>query len=123
MGQQHGVGYDGVGAKPERPKLDAATVFTKVYKAKAPEYINLLIRWETALPIRAAELKAGESDPPTLEGEGYKIAVYGVPGGNFKGDPKKLGDPLKKDAALKREGKPDVKPTRVEVFALQNGLV
>ena len=58
-----------------------------------------------------AELKAGEIDPPTLEGEGYKIAVYDVPGGYFKGDPKKLGEPLKSDAALKREGKPDVKPS------------
>jgi hypothetical protein len=39
-----------------------------------------------------------------LEGDGYSIAVYGVPGGDFKGDPERLGEPLKNLAALKREG-------------------
>jgi len=123
MGQPKGVGYDGVGEKQVRPKLDAPTVFKKAYTAPAPESIQLLVRWETALPIRLAELRAGEIDPPTLEGDGYKVAVYGVPGGYFKGDPKKLGDPLKSAATLKREGKPDVKPLRVEVFQRQNSMV
>lgn len=123
MGQSHGVGYDGVGQKQVRPKLDLPTVLTKTYTPHPGEFVKLLVRWETALPIRAAELKAGELDPPTLDGEGYKVAVYGVPGPYFKGDPKKLGDPLKKDAALKREGKPDVKPTRAEVFQRQDGMV
>jgi len=68
-------------------------------------------------------LKAGELDPPTLDGEGYRLAVYGVPGPYFKGDPKKLGDPLRNEAALKREGKPDVKPSRVEVFQRQGSMV
>jgi len=36
--------------------------------------------------------------------------VYGVPGAYLKNDPKKLGNPLEKQAALKREGKRDVKP-------------
>jgi hypothetical protein len=51
-----------------------------------------------------------------LEGDGYRIAVYGVPGGDFKGDPKELGKPLRNLAALKREGKKDVRPVSVEVF-------
>jgi hypothetical protein len=123
MGQSHGAGFDGVGQKQVRPRLDAATVFTKVYTPHAAEFVQLLMRWETALPIRAAELKAGEIDPPTLEGDGYKLAVYGVPGAYFKADPKKLGDPLKKEAVVKREGKPDVKPSRVEVFQRPDGLV
>ena len=80
--------------------------------------IRLLVRWESALPIRAAEFKTHETGPPMLSDEGYTIAVYGVPGTYFKGDPKKLGDPFKELAALKREGKKDVKPTRVEVFQL-----
>jgi len=65
--------------------------------------------------VTLAELKAGEIDPPTLEGNGYKIAVYGIPATNTKGDPKSLGDPLKKNAVLRRDGKKDVKPLRVEV--------
>ena len=123
MGQSHGVVFDGVGEKQTRPKLDAATILSKTYTPHAPEFIRLLIRWETALPVRAAEMKAGELDPPTLDGEGYKVAVYGIPGPYFKGDPKKLGDPLRKEASLKREGKPDVKPTRVEVFQRPDGMV
>jgi hypothetical protein len=123
MGQPQGVGFDGVGDKQVRPKLDLPTILSKTYTPHAAESLPLLVRWESALPIRVAELKAGEMGPPTLEGEGYRLAVYGIPGGNFKGDPKKLGDPLKGAAALKREGKPDVKPSRVEVFQEQNGLV
>lgn len=123
MGQPHGVGYDGVGEKLVRPKLDLPTILTKTYTPHPTEYLPLLVRWESALPVRVAELKAGEQGPPTLEGDGYRIAVYGIPGGNFKGDPKKLGDPLKSWASLKREGKPDVKPTRVEVFQEESGLV
>jgi hypothetical protein len=123
MGQPHGVGVDGVGEKPVRPKLDVPTILTKVYTPPPAESVQVLVRWETALPVRAAELKAGELDLPTLEGDGYKIAVYGIPGGNFKGDPKSLGDPLKIGAWLRREGKKDVKPSRVEVFQKQEGLV
>ena len=41
----------------------------------------------------------------------------------FKGDPKQLGAPLKKEAALKRAGKKDVKPSSVEVFQRADGLV
>ena len=81
------------------------------------------MRWESALPVRLAELKSHEVEPPTSEGDGYSIAVYGVPGGDFKGDPERLGEPLKNLAALKREGKKDVKPVRVEVFQSENGVV
>jgi hypothetical protein len=123
MGQPRGVGFDGVGDKQVRPKIDADTVFRKTYKPHAAESLKLLLRWETALPVRVAELKAGEIPPPTLDGDGYKLAVYGIPGPYFNGDPKKLGDPLKRDAVLKREGKPDVKPSRVEVFQTQGDMV
>ena len=85
--------------------------------------ITLKLCWQSALPVRLAELKAHVIEPPTLDGDGYQIAVYGVPGPTFKGDPKQLGEPLMKTAALKREGKKDVKPVRVEVFQRQDGLV
>lgn len=49
--------------------------------------------------------------------------MYGVPGGYFKGDPKSLGEPLKKLASLKREGKREMKPLSVEVFQGEDGLV
>ena len=73
--------------------------------------------------MRIAELKSHFVEPPTLEGEGYRLAVYGIPGKFFKGEPQSLGNPLKQQAFLKREGKKDVKPLSVEVFQLGNGLV
>lgn len=123
MGQPHGIGYDGVGEKPVRPKLDVPTILTKVYTPPPVESVQVLVRWETALPVRMAELKAGEIAPPTLEGDGYRIAVFGIPGPLPKGDPQKLGAPFKQAAALVREGKKDVKPSRVEVFQRDDGLV
>ena len=124
MGQRKGVGYEGVDPKESLPR-GPKNVFTpdNSHSARSQNQSMMLrIRWESALPMRAAELKAREVDPPTLEGDGYKIAVYGLPGGYFKGDPKRLGDPLKKDAALKREGKADVKPSSVEVFVRADGI-
>jgi hypothetical protein len=124
MGQDHGVGFDGIDDK--RPSSKAA-ISGVIKGGDIPHSSNqalvLRLRWETALPVRLAELKAHVSEPPTLEGEGYMIAVYGVPGGGFKEDPKTLGEPLKKLASLKREGKKDVKPSSVEVFQRDDGLV
>ena len=86
--------------------------------------ITVQLRWESALPIRVAELKSRFAATPTLEGDGYSLAVYGVPDAHFKGgDPKILGEPLKRQAVLRREGKKDVKPSSVEVFQGQDGLV
>jgi hypothetical protein len=122
MGQDHGVGFDGVDAKGSKPTV-VDTLRGAVDPRRSGQPIQLIVRWESALPIRAAEIKAGIVEPPTLEGDGYRIAVYGVPGGYFKKDPKSLGNPLKKEAALKRAGKKDVKPSSVEVFQREDGLV
>ena len=127
MGQAKGVGYDGVDDK--RPKAEfpikgvGDLVKAKPYVAPATQYLKLRLRWESALPVRAAELKAGVIPPPTLSDNGYTVAVYGVPGEYFKGDPKKLGDPLKELAYIRREGKKDVKPSSAEVFSTGDGTV
>lgn len=127
MGQPHGVGNEGVDPKGSGPKV-SPNVFTGRGGLDRSERsyarpITLKLCWQSALPVRLAELKAHVIEPPTLDGDGYQIAVYGVPGPTFKGDPKQLGEPLMKTAALKREGKKDVKPVRVEVFQRQDGLV
>jgi len=123
MGQEHGVGFDGIDEKTKRQQ--AAGFFGTGVNGTPNESrpVKLQIRWESALPIRAAELKAGVIAPATLAGDGYSIAVYGVPGSYFKDDPKKLGIPLKKEAFLRRGGKEDVKPSSVEVFQREDGLV
>jgi hypothetical protein len=127
MGQPHGVGYDNVDPKGSGPKVSPNILSGRGGDDRSarslPQPITLKLRWESALPIRLAELKSNEIEPPTLEGDGYRIAVYGIPGGDFKGDPKHLGDPLKNLASLKREGKKDVKPVSVEVFQRESGAV
>ena len=97
MGQPHGIGYDDLDPKGSGPKLPTGYKDIllpgngPVSVRSTNRAMMLRLRWESALPIRLAELKNHEIDPPTLEGEGYRIAVYGIPGGNFKGDPKKMG--------------------------------
>jgi hypothetical protein len=129
MGEHHGVGYDGVeGNKPyngQLPKSVPDLLFGKgpTKTRFRPGETTVRVRWESALPVRIAELKSHEIEPPTLEGDGYQVAVYDVPGAYFKDDPKKLGDPLKNESFLRREGKKDVKATRVEVFQRGTTLV
>ena len=127
MGQPRGVGNEGVDPKGSGPKV-SPNVFTgpggddrSLRSLSRPIVLKLV--WESALPVRLAELKSHEVEPPTLEGDGYRIAVYGIPNGDFKGDPKRLGEPLKNVAALRRNGKKDVKPVSVEVFQAGNGVV
>jgi len=127
MGQPKGIGYEGVD-KDNRGLKPSLNIFTPEKPSeRSPrsmvQPLTVKLRWESALPVRLAELKAREIEPPTLDGDGYSIAVYGVPGVYFKGDPKRLGDPLKELAFLKREGKKDVKPVSAEVFQREDGLV
>jgi hypothetical protein len=127
MGQPGGVGNEGVDPKGSGPKV-SPNVFSgrggdDRSARSLPQSIRLKLRWESALPVRLAQLKSQEVGLPTLPGEAYSIAVYGIPGGNFKGDPKQLGDPLKNLAALKRDGKKDVRPVSVEVFQRDDGVV
>jgi len=83
----------------------------------------LKVRWESALPVREAELKARDTTAPTLEEGQYAIAVYGVPSRMANADSKSLSDQLKKQAALKRDGKKDLKPSNVEILQREDGPV
>jgi hypothetical protein len=127
LGQPHGLGYDGLD-----PKGSGPTVSPNIFTGRGgddrsprslPRPMMLRLRWETALPVQLAELKSHETGPPTLEGDGYRIAIFDIPDGDFNGDPVRLGAPLKNQAALKREGKKDVRPVSVEVFRLEGGVV
>ena len=132
MGQPHGIGYDGLADDRPREKLPTGIVdIVKPgdYDAHSGNvYLSVTLRWETALPVRVAELKARILPPPgsdsTAGESGYTMAVYGVPNANkLSGDSKKLGAPFREFAALKRPGKRDVKPSSVEVFQTEAGLV
>jgi hypothetical protein len=84
---------------------------------------KLTLRWESALPIREAELKTRDNNAPTVDSDHYAIAVYGVPSRFTTGDQQKLADQFKKDAALKRDGKKDLKPSSVQVLQRDDGAV
>jgi len=91
-------------------------------KAATPDQpATLTLRWESAQPMREAELKARDTGAPDVADDFYAIAVFGIPRGAITDDSKELQDELKKLAVLKREGKKDVKPTRVDILLRDSG--
>ncbi len=126
MGQPEGPGYDHVDPKGSGYRPTPNIFWGKGGADRSvrslPGTMPLGLRWESALPIRLAENKAGQ-DVLALDGDGYQIAVFGVPMVDQVKDPEKMGEPLQGDAVLKREGKRDVKPIKVAVFQREEGLV
>jgi hypothetical protein len=52
---------------------------------------KLTLRWESAMPVRTAELKVHDNDAPDVDESHYAIAVYGIPDRMIEGDLQKLG--------------------------------
>jgi hypothetical protein len=122
MGQLHGPGYDGLGDQQTRLALPPSLYGRDETAAPAKRpVVRLRVRWESALPVRAAEMKIPESGTPIAFDDGYCIAVYNLPGTYF-GDPKRLGDHLKGMALIRREGKRDVRASNAEVYQLDSGV-
>jgi hypothetical protein len=108
-----------------KPGVGLAGLFTPDIEAMLMELSRahetpkkLTVRWESAMPIRAAELKAGEVSAPAWQGDYYAIAVYNV-SPPFRWN---LANELKDIAFLKRDKKKDVKPSRVEIIRHDGGL-
>jgi hypothetical protein len=127
MGQPEGPGYDHVDPKGSGYTPQLSGVFTgkgandRSIRSRPGNLIPLGLRWESALPIRLAEARAGQ-DQLAVDADGYQIGVFGVPTPDKIKDPEKW-DNLKDDATLRRPGKKDFKPTKVEVFQREDGLV
>jgi hypothetical protein len=113
MGGPGGGGYPGGGQRGGTD--DRSTDYN--------EPPNLKLRWESAFPVREAELKARDTSAPTLDADHYAIAVYGVPSRMASGDSQSLAKKLKKQAAIKRDGKKDLKPSSVQVLQREDGPV
>jgi hypothetical protein len=113
-----GIGMPGMGRRRVNdPSQDPSN------GVPAPDsQLALHLRWESALPIREAELKARETNAPAVDEDRYAIAVYGIPT-HFMKDPQNAGDRLKGQAAIKREGQKDLKPSHVDVIERDDGLV
>jgi len=88
-----------------------------------PAPLVLTLRWESALPVREAELKAKDVRAPAVDENHYAIAVYGIPGKLVKDDSKKAAERLKSQAAIKRGTKEDMKPSSVEIVMRDDGPV
>ncbi|MGA2271464.1 MAG: hypothetical protein ABSH44_23615 [Bryobacteraceae bacterium] len=114
-----GGGYPG-GGYPGGGQPGGTNDGTNTAANQPPE---LKLRWESALPVREAELKARDTNAPTLDENHYAIAVYGVPSRMAGGSSRSLANQLKKQAAIKRDGKKDLKPSSVEVLQREDGPV
>jgi hypothetical protein len=84
--------------------------------AKPPQG-KVLIRWESAFPVRTAERKAGEKDVPPLDSDDYAVAVYDIPMPNRWN----LARELRGLAFLKRDRKKDMRPSRVRILRYADG--
>ncbi len=76
-----------------------------------PDPGKVVIRWESALPVHAAELKVGETGAPAWQTNDYAIAVYDCPI-----PPHWNSREVRGIAFLKRYQKRDFKPERVEIL-------
>jgi hypothetical protein len=84
-----------------------------------PELGSVWVRWESALPVRAAEMKIGEVGSPAWDGDYYAIAVYDVlPPFHWN-----LANELRGDAYLARDKKKDLRPARVVVIPRDQGNI
>jgi hypothetical protein len=111
IGIGRGRGYPPTGSGGPPPREDSPEVEAPVVR----------LRWESALPIRQAELKAREVNAPDIDADSYVIAVYGVPGRYIGGDPKSLARQLKNQAAIRRDGQKELKPSSVEIMERDDG--
>ncbi len=88
--------------------------------AKRPSY--LILRWESASPVRTAESKLEDTDAPGWDGEYYAVAVYGVPIDAGRLDEAGQSADLKKLGVLKREGMKDLTAAKVAITSSGAGL-
>jgi hypothetical protein len=110
MGRRGGGGYPGAG----NPGGQAGGNGGSTAAGQPP---SLRLRWESALPIR----KAHEANSPTVDEGHYAVAVYGVPDHLVSAAGQGLASQLRKEAAIKRNNKPDLKPSSVDILQREDG--
>ena len=107
-----GVGLAGLGILG--PRRQAEAIARAHYK---PTPNAVVVRWESARPVRTAEQKAGETDVPGVDKDHYAIVVYDIL------TPKRynLANELKGIAYLKRDTKKNLKPSHVDILRQDDG--
>jgi hypothetical protein len=91
----------------------------QTHKAVPP----LTVRWESALPIQEARLKAGDATAPEVVEGYYTVSVAGLPREMLRTDEADLEKRLKSRAELRRVGKKSLRSTSAEVIPLDDALV
>jgi hypothetical protein len=119
-----GGGHGGIGLENAGTLVGRGSGGAISRPGQGPEadHLKLAIRWESAMPVQAAELKTHDSSAPELDGEDYAIAVYAVSLTLASVELKGLEDELKKLAVLKVEGRKEVRPTRVVAVEMGGGM-
>jgi hypothetical protein len=87
---------------------------------KKPGY--LVLRWESASPVRKAEAKLEDTNAPGWDGEYYAVAVYKVPVEAGRLDEPGRAGAMKKLGVLKRDGMKDVTAAKVEITPGADGF-
>ena len=121
MGAQGG-GHGGIGLENAGNLVGTGGAIRRPGEGAEAEHMKLAIRWESAMPVQAAELRTHDGSAPELDGEDYAIAVYAVSLKLASVELKGLEDELKKLAVLKVEGRKDFRPTRVVAVEMGGGM-
>jgi hypothetical protein len=109
-GGRGGGGYpqDGGGGQNPRPESES-------------DARKVIVRWESAMPVQDAHLKAKDADAPSIDESHYAIIVTGLPGGRSGRSDLSEKD-LKSQAELKKEGKKFAKPSDVKILSRDEGI-
>jgi hypothetical protein len=107
-----GVGLAGIGLLGPGRQADA---LARAHYKPTPNAV--VVRWESALPVRAAEQKVSETGVPMLDNDDYAVVVYDIL------IPKRynLARELRGAAFLRRDNKKDLKPSSVEILRQDDG--
>jgi hypothetical protein len=117
-----GGGHGGIGLQNAGNLVGTGGAIRRPGEGAEAEHLKLAIRWESALPVQAAEIKTHDTGAPELDGEDYAIAVYAVSLKLASVELKTLEADLKRIAVLKIEGRTEVKPSRVVAVELGDGM-
>jgi hypothetical protein len=84
---------------------------------------TLILRWESALPMREAQLKSRNVNAPTIDEDHWAVAVYGLPERLLGADPETFAARLKSEGSLKREGKRTIAASEIRLLPRDNGSI
>jgi hypothetical protein len=121
-----GGGHGGIGLQNAGSLIGTGGAIVRPGQGPEDEHLpKLTIRWESAMPVQAAELKTHDTSAPELDGEDYAIAVYAVNLKLASVELKGLEEASKKIASLKiarAEGIKEVRPSRVVAVETGGGM-